>query len=337
MIPSSSKPPKIGLALGSGSARGLAHIGVIRALRDADIQVDYVVGTSIGALVGAVYAAGKIDSLHSAYLAMDWKKIAYFFDVVFPKSGIIDGKKVADFMREYVHSSLIEELPMPFKAVATDFGSGEEVIFETGDLIEAVRASISVPGIFTPVRMHGRVLIDGGLVNPVPVNVVRNMGADIVIAVDLNHEKISGRHAVATKAAAEKGTDESGIMQTLSELGGGRYREALERIEKKLHAFDDNPTLMQARQWLAEESLPNIFEVLLTSINIMESQITRNRLQMDHPDVLIQPRLGSVRFLEFNRAAEIIAIGYDAMRQQLDALPSDYFTRSGAQVDAGRG
>jgi len=119
--------PKIGLALGSGSARGLAHIGVIRALKEARIHVDCVAGTSIGAAIGAVYAAGKLDSLQETYLAMDWKKIAYFFDVVFPKSGIIDGKKVTDFMREYVHSECIEELPLPFKAVATELNSGEEV------------------------------------------------------------------------------------------------------------------------------------------------------------------------------------------------------------------
>jgi len=315
--------PKIGLALGSGSARGLAHIGVIRAIKDAGIHIDYVAGTSIGALVGAVYASGKIDSLQGAYLAMDWKKIAYFFDVVFPKSGIIDGKKVANFLREYIHSERIEELPLSFKAIATDYDSGEEVLFETGDVIEAVRASISVPGIFTPVRIDDRILIDGGLVNPVPVDVVRKMGADIVIAVDLNHEVITGKHHSQTKDQ----TDE-GVLQALSRLSGGRYKAAMDRIEEKLHSFDNVPTLIQAREWLAEESLPNIFEVLLTSTNIMVTQITQTRLRIDPPDVLIQPPLGDVRFLEFNRAEEIISIGYETMCQHLDQLPPDFFTIS---------
>ena len=323
MTMQSTHRPKVGLALGSGSARGLAHIGVTRALKEAGIQVDYVAGTSIGAAIGAVYASGKLDSLQDAYLAMDWKKIAYFFDVVFPKSGIIDGKKVADFMRDYVHSDNIEELPLPFKAVATELNSGEEVVLETGDVIDAVRASISVPGMFTPVRRDGRVLVDGGLVNPVPVNVARAMGADIVIAVDINHGIVAGK-ASAPQVESQPDTD---LLQTLSLLGSERYRSAMERIEKGLHSLDSNPTLIQIRAWLAEESLPNIFEVLLSSINIMETQITSTRLQIDPPELLIQPPLGSVRFLEFNRAEEIISIGYETTRQQLDRLPSDFFKR----------
>jgi len=323
MTEQSTHRPKIGLALGSGSARGLAHIGVIRALKDARIHIDYVAGTSIGAAIGAVYASGKLDSMQDAYLAMDWKKIAYFFDVVFPKSGIIDGKKVTDFMREYVHSDKIEELPLPFKAVATELNSGEEVVLETGDVIDAVRASISVPGMLTPVRRNGRVLVDGGLVNPVPVNVARAMGADIVIAVDINHGIVEGKAPISQ----EKSQPDTDIFQSLSLLGNERYRSAMERIEKGLQSLDSNPTLIQIRAWLAEESLPNIFEVLLTSINIMETQITSTRLQIDPPELLIQPPLGSVRFLEFNRAEEIISIGYETTRQQLDRLPSDFFTR----------
>jgi NTE family protein len=313
--------PKIGLALGSGSARGLAHIGVIRALKEAGIHVDCIAGTSIGAAIGAVYASGKLDSLQETYLTMDWKKIAYFFDVVFPKSGIIDGKKIADFMREYVHSECIEELPLPFKAVATELNSGEEVVLETGDVIDAVRASMSVPGMFTPVRRNGRVLVDGGLVNPVPVNVVRAMGADIVIAVDINHGIVEGK----APAPQTKSKPDADVLPSLSLLRSEPYRSAMERIEKGLRSLESNPTLIQIRAWFAEESLPNIFEVLLSSINIMEAQITSTRLQIEPPELLIQPPLGSVRFLEFNRAEEIISIGYETTRQQLDRLPLDFF------------
>jgi NTE family protein len=273
-------------------------------------------------MIGAVYASGKLDNLQDAYLAMDWKKIAYFFDVVFPKSGIIDGDKIADFLREYVHSDCIEELPLPFKAVATELDSGKEVVLETGDVIDAVRASISVPGMFTPVRLNERVLVDGGLVNPVPVSVVRAMGADIVIAVDVNHDIVNGKAPKITV----KPTDKDTFMSTLTRLGGAKYPAAMERINEGLQSLD-TPALNHIRAWLAEEPLPNIFEVLLSSINIMESQITRTQLHIDPPDLLVQPPLGSVRFLEFNRAEEIISIGYETARQQIDKLPSDFFTR----------
>ena len=322
MTKQSTHQPKVGLALGSGSARGLAHIGVIRALKEAGIEVDCVAGTSIGAMIGAVYASGKIDSLQNAYMAMDWKKIVYFLDVVFPKSGIIDGKKVADFIREYVHSACIEELPLPFQAVATELNSGEEVVFEAGDVIDAVRASISVPGMFTPVRINGQVLVDGGLVNPVPVSVVRSMGADIVIAVDLNHDVVAGK----APKRAPKPVDESAFMQALSRMGGENYIAAMTRINRGLQSLD-TPALSHIRAWMAEEPLPNIFEVLLTSINIMETQITRAQLRITPPDLLLQPPLGSVHFLEFNRAEEIISIGYETARQQIEQLPTDFFTR----------
>ncbi|MEE4192594.1 MAG: patatin-like phospholipase family protein [Halieaceae bacterium] len=304
---------KIGLALGSGSARGLAHIGVIRALEEAGIKVGCVAGTSIGSLIGSVYASGKLDALEKVYLGFDWKKIAYFFDVVFPKSGLIDGKKVADFVREYVHTETIEHLPLPFQAVATDIGTGEEVSLDRGDVIEAVRASISVPGIFTPVRRNSRVLVDGGLVNPVPVSTARSMGANIVIAVDLNHDIVAGK----VPEAAPKSAGESGFVQALSRMGGVKYLAAMERINLELQSLE-NPALNQIRAWLAEESLPNIFEVLLSSINVMETQITRTRLHIDPPDLLIRPQLGHIRFLEFNRAEEIINIGYEEARRQIE-------------------
>ena len=180
--------PKVGLALGSGAARGLAHIGVLRAIKEANIKVEVVTGTSMGAFVGASFAAGQLDNLATAFLQFDWKSIVALLDPVFPRSGLIDGQKIANFVRELVHSASVEHLPIPFGAVATDVASGEEVVIGAGDLIDAVRASIAVPGLLTPVRSNGRVLVDGGLVNPVPVSVARLMGANLVIAVDVNHD-----------------------------------------------------------------------------------------------------------------------------------------------------
>jgi NTE family protein len=147
--------PKIGLALGSGSARGLAHLGVIRALADAGIEVDFIAGTSMGALIGAICAAGKLDEVEAVFRGFDWKKTVSFFDVVLPKSGLLDGAKVSELVRNHIRADSIEMLPIPFAAVATDIASGKEVVIRSGDVIEAVRASISVPGIFTPVRSDG--------------------------------------------------------------------------------------------------------------------------------------------------------------------------------------
>ena len=295
-------PGKVGLALGSGSARGWAHIGVIKALAEAGVHVDYVAGASIGAVVGAVYASGKINSLEEVVLQLDWKKIVYFFDVVFPKSGLIDGNKVADFIRGHVGEGNIEDLPLPFCAVSTDLATGREVVIKEGDIIEAVRASISVPGIFTPVKKDDMTLVDGGLVNPVPVSVVREMGADFVIAVDLNHD------IVGKKAPVPSPENINSDKEPVKTPPG--KNKLLNGLNKRVRAIDI-PTLTQIRQWMGmEDPLPNIFEVLVTSINIMETQITATRLKSEPPDLLIQPKLGHLKFLEFNKAKEAILAGY---------------------------
>lgn len=312
--------PKIGLALGSGSARGLAHVGVIRAIEDAGIQIDYIAGTSMGALIGAVHAAGKLDELENSFLGFDWKKTASFFDVVLPRSGLLDGAKVSELVRSHIHADDIEALPMVFAAVASDLISGEEVVICTGDIIEAVRASISVPGIFTPVRRNGQILVDGGLVNPVPVSAARAMGAEFVIAVDLNHQIVNGKNLKpllpAASQAAANAEDHPGPRSGWMDA----YYQTMQNLKQKLLA-SDAPGRTQLLRWLArEEPLPSIFEVLLASINIMETSITQTRLHIDRPDLIIQPPLGHIRFLEFGRAEEIIAIGYEHTQRQLAAL-----------------
>ncbi len=300
---------RIGLALGSGSARGLAHLGVIRALEEAGIEVDYVAGTSMGALIGAIHAAGKLDDLEATFLSFDWKKLVSYFDVVLPKSGLLDGAKVSELVRAHVHAEAIEALPKPFAAVATDIASGEEVVIRSGDVIEAVRASISVPGIFTPVRSNGRILVDGGLVNPVPVSAVRAMGAEFVIAVDLNHQIVAGKNLKPLLAAPPA----PGKLSRWAES----YRQGLQALTARLFSREV-PGWAQFSRWASsEEPLPSIFEVLLASINVMESRLTQARLGFDPPDLLIQPPLGEVRFLEFFRAEEIIVAGYRSAAERL--------------------
>ncbi len=317
----SGNRPRIGLALGSGSARGLAHLGVIRAIEDAGIKVDFIAGTSMGALIGAIHAAGKLDELEAAFRGFDWKKTASFFDVVLPKSGLLDGVKVSELVRAHIHADAIELLPKLFAAIATDLVSGEEVVIRSGDVIEAVRASISVPGIFTPVRSNGRILVDGGLTNPVPVSAVRAMGADIVIAVDLNHQIIAGKNLKPLLPAAKIKNEKDSAPGMFSRWVGD-YLLSMKDIRQKLLA-GDAPASAQFRKWISAEPLPSIFEVLLASINIMETRLTQTRLSLDRPDMIIQPPLGHIRFLEFGRAEEIIAIGYEHARQQLSGWESN--------------
>ena len=294
------------------TARGLAHIGVIHALEEAGIKIDCVAGTSMGSLVGAVYASDELNTLEKAYLGFDWKNIASLFDVTFPKSGLIDGKKLIDFVADYIHADNIEELYLPFQAVATDISTGKEVTLDQGDVIEAVRASIAVPGIFTPVHRNDQVLVDGGLLNPVPVSTVRSMGAEFVIAVDLNHDIVAGKARKIASTPAE----ENGFVQAVSSKFSGQHLQVMERINKAWESLE-NPVVKEIKSWLDEEPLPNIFEVLLSSINVMETQITQTRLHMDPPDLLIQPRLGHIGFLEFDRAEEIIKVGYEEARKQI--------------------
>ncbi len=296
--------PRIGLALGSGSARGLAHLGVLRAVAEAGLTVDCIAGSSIGALVGAVAAAGQLDALEATFQTFDWRKTLSFFDVVLPRSGLIDGAKVGELVRAHVPTARIEDLPTPFAAVATDIVSGAEIVIRSGDVIDAVRASISVPGIFTPLRTDGRILVDGGMSNPVPVSVARDMGADVVIAVDLNHDIVAGKNfRPDTPVPAPRWV--GGFRQTMAEL-----KDAL--------LARGAPAQAQFARWAASgERLPNIFEVLLASINVMETRITSARLDLERPELLIRPPLGHVRFLEFGRADEIIRIGYEAATQAL--------------------
>lgn len=306
---------RVGLALGSGSARGLAHIGALRAIQDAGLRVDCVAGTSMGALIGAVFAAGKLDELEATFLSFDWEKVVSFFDVVLPKSGLLDGAKVSALVREYVQSASIEALPTPFAAVVTDIVSGTEIVIDRGDVIDAVRASIAVPGIFTPVRSNGRILVDGGLVNPVPVSVARALGADFVIAIDLNHEIVSGKNLKPLLPQARAKSD----MDRYARWVVG-YRQTMEEVRHRLLAWE-LPKAAQLARWASgEESLPSIFEVLLASINIMETRITQAGLALHPPDILIQPPLGHIRFLEFSRAEEIIEIGYHSTAQRLKAF-----------------
>jgi NTE family protein len=317
------RPRRVGLALGSGSARGWAHLGVIRALSDAGIQVSCTAGSSIGALVAATLSLGNTAAMEDFVRQLDWRQIVSFLDVTFPRSGLIDGRKITDFFRGHVREVNIQDMPVPYCAVATDLTTGREVLLDRGDLIQAIRASISVPGIFTPVRAQDRFLIDGGLVNPVPVSVARRMGTDFVIAVDLNHQVVEQRYADNGPAAA------SASAVSRERLANSKWAIVRE-LNNRLKEFN-SPALAQVRQWLDRSPMPSIFDVLATSISIMETQITAARLAAEPPDLLIRPQLSSIRLLEFHRAEEAIAEGYRAAAAQIRRMDEEGWDRIGSQ------
>ncbi len=306
-----TKTRKIGLALGSGSARGWAHIGVIQGLREEGISIDLVCGTSIGAIVGGALAAGAIDQLDEWVRELSWSDIIGFMDVMFPRSGLIEGDKIIKFFKKNFTDPNIEDLSMPFIAVATDLMSGEEVWIREGSLMNAVRASISMPGIFVPVKHEKQWLVDGGLVNPVPVSVCRAMGADIVIAVNLNSGLVGKRRAQKTKAKNDPSEKEK--------KPSGKLRE-------QLTAYLDS-TVKRGKAlipaWLGPGGLdrdPSLFEVMATATNIMQDRITRQRLAGDPPDILITPRLAHIGLMEYNRAADAIREGRRAFDLSLPLL-----------------
>lgn len=315
---------KIGIALGSGSARGLAHIGALHAIEESGIRIDLIAGSSIGALVGAIYAAGNLTALESSFNAFDWKKLVSLLDLVLPKSGLMNGRKVMDFVKDHLTFNDIEELPIPFQAVATDILSATEITIDKGNLLHAIRASIAVPGIFTPVYDTGHVLVDGGLVNPVPVSTARAMGADFVIAVDLNHEAPYKKNR---EAVYDKKETSPFLLRPVNEATSRNDSEdqarsmikTMTRI-KQIVSTSDHSTSIRLKKWLETDSVLNIFEIILSSINIMAAKITENRMKIDSPDLIIQPLLGDIHFLAFDQSEKIIKIGYESTKQALSGI-----------------
>ncbi len=284
--------PSIGLALGSGSARGWAHVGVIRALEEAGIRPDLVCGTSIGALVGAAYAAGEIERFERWLLGLKLADVIAFLDVKFA-GGLIEGERLMDFFRRNFVDRPVEELALPYGAVATELATGNEIWLRHGSTIDAVRASIALPGLFTPVARDGHLLVDGGLVNPVPVSLARAMGADVVIAVDLSAD-VLGRH-LRPRARRPK---------------EGEVAQWLRKLQERLSGF-----LPRNGQ-----PVPSVLDVVASSINIMQVRITRSRMAGEPPDAVVAPRLAHLGLMEFHRAKEAIEEGRRAVKAVLPQI-----------------
>jgi NTE family protein len=279
----------VGPALGSGSARGWAHIGVIRALEKAGVRPDILCGTSIGALVGAAYAAGELDRLESWVLELGIGDVVGFFDISL-SSGVLKGARLMEFFRRNFADRPIDELGVPFAAVATALHTGTEVWLRRGSTIDAVHASIALPGLFTPVRWEESLLVDGGLVNPVPVSLARAMGADIVIAVDLGSDILARRFRATSPPAAPPGT-----------------------VPKWMSKLQDNLNALVPGKSADEPAMPSMLDVLTTCMDIVQVRIARSRLAGEPPEVVVAPRLARFRLLDFHRAKEAIEEGHRAV------------------------
>jgi NTE family protein len=295
---------KIGLALSSGMARGWAHIGVLRALGRLGVAFDVVAGASAGALVGGCFLAGRLDELEAWAASLNKRRIVSYLDLQIGYGGLIKGDRLLSELRRAVGPRQIESLPVPFVAVATDLVTGHEIWLQKGDLANALRASFSLPGLFPPIEIDGRWLADGALVDPLPVAACRALGAEMVIAVNLNTD-IIGKARDAARIPATMGFDPITLME--------------EKQKQKPFVATLTESLTRG-VFRRDADRPSVFGVMTTSLSIMQDRLTRSRLAGDPPDVHITPRVGHIGLLEFDRTEEAIREGEEAVERRRDEI-----------------
>ncbi len=296
---SPARHPMIGLALGSGLGRGFAHIGVIEVLEEHGIRPGIIAGSSIGSLVGGCYLAGKIDEFKEWALDLNRMKVFSYLDFRVRSAGLIGGKRLVNLLEEHFEDMTIPDLGYPFVSIATDLVTGHEVWLRKESLIDAMRASFALPGVFPPVEINHRRLIDGALVNPLPVSACRALGAHLIIAVDLNAD-LMGK-------AAKPGQN----YQTIA--GFDLFGD--ESAPKGLAQFS-----LTRRLFGREANSPSLFGVMVSALNIIQDRLTRSRLAGDPPDVHIKPEVGDIGVLEFERAEELIQRGREAAEEMIPEI-----------------
>ena len=301
----SGRGPRIGLALGGGAARGWAHIGVLKVLTEAGIKPDVIAGCSIGAVVGGCFAAGKLAPLEDFARSLTKRRIMGLLDFHLAGSGLIGGDRLRRILDTDLGAMTIEDLPLRFATVATELSTGHELWLTRGPLVQALRASYALPGVFDPVRIGGRWLMDGALVNPVPVTVARALGADLVICINLNAE---------------------------IKLRGGTVIQALPSDEVVDAVVEEPRSFFGGRRNKASDA-PGMAAVMIEAFNITQDRISRSRLAGDPPDLMISPKLQPVGLFEFHRAAETIELGAEAARRRLPDL-LEILDEAGARVQA---
>ena len=299
---------KIGLALGSGAARGLSHIGVLQTLAGLGIHPYCIAGTSIGALIGAIYAAGRLDDYTRRIRQWTRKDTLNILDPVLPRSGLIEGNKLIEFHKTFLEYTLFEQCRVPLAMIMTDARTGEEVVATTGSLCEALRGTIAVPGFITPAQFNGRIFLDGGLVNPLPVDTCRAMGADLVIAVDVNSKFIKNKIKGRTRTGPSFLNQNNFLASWATRLEGHDLfpSQFFKKIGRR-HRGDPKPEI-------------SLFEVISNTFDIMENALKESRLAKDPPDILLRPNTEQISFLDVHLAKEAIAAGEESVAKMMEEI-----------------
>jgi NTE family protein len=290
--------PLIGLALGAGAARGWSHIGVLRELAEQGIFPDIIAGTSIGAVVGGCFAAGRLDQIETFARSLTRRRVFTLMDLSFSGASLITGERLKASLEQELEGLNVEDLPIPFAAVATEVGTGHEVWLQRGPLAQAIRASYALPGIFEPVRIGDRWLFDGALVNPVPVTVCRALGAEFVIAVNVTADTMYRAHVIRDDPAAARRAAEAG-------------------------PFGDKPDISFVDRILPRYferqvgDAPNVATAMIDAFNIIQDRILRSRLAGDPPDATITARMEDIGMFDFHKADQLINVGRSAAKRAL--------------------
>lgn len=299
--PKAERPrPVVGLALGSGSARGWSHIGVILELEAMGIRPQVVAGTSIGALVGAVYVSGQLQDFTDWVTGLGVRDVVRLMDFTL-SGGFVKGERLFGYFHERHPNPNIEDLPQRFVSVSTEMKSGREIWITHGPVLQAARASCAIPGLFTPVKHHDRWMLDGGLVNPVPVSAARALGADVVIAVNLNAQLVGMHLSAAGRQEAQREADAE-LAADASAKGKGFWHRVVGYLES------------------GDPDKPGFFDVIASSVNIMQDRLTRSRMAGDPPEMTLLPRLEDFALMDFHRAGEAVAEGRRVVQQNEAAI-----------------
>jgi NTE family protein len=303
--------PKLGIALGAGGARGWSHIGVLLELNAQGIYPDMVAGTSIGAVVGGAYAAGKLKEMETFALGLTKKRVISLMDVSFSGVSFIGGERLRRELEHEFSGLSFEDLDKKFATVATEIGSGHEIWLTKGNVADAIRASYAMPGIFEPVKINGRWLFDGALVNPIPVTLCRALGAEVVVAVNLVGDTTFRGTIIDDRVSIEPALEEY------------NFGTAAAGPSLKARIFGGMGGNLRRLFGKREDGAPGIGIAMMDAFNIAQGRISRSRLAGDPPDVLVNARLGTVGLFDFHRADELIAIGREATRRVIHDIAKD--------------
>lgn len=288
----------VSLVLGSGGARGLAHIGIIHWLEEHGFEIKAISGSSMGALVGGIYAAGKLDIYTNWVRALSKRDVLRLLDFAFSSGGIFSGERIMQTLRDLLGDTEIENLPIAFTAVATDLDAEKEVWINEGSLFDAIRASISIPTVFTPVRYKGHLLVDGGLLNPVPIAPTVYDVTDLTIAVNLRGKREKIRHA-----------DENGNKQEKDRTYQTAIREFIESMQERF--------LPETGAGSEQEESVNVVDLVNRSYDTMQDTITRFKMAAYNPDFIIDIPANACATFDFHRAEEMIRLGYEHATRDL--------------------